>query len=101
MDILSAVAFLTTRLAKATEEGHGKLLGMLNYLLGISDIGLVLDCREGIALEVFTDASHAVHDDAKGRSGTTSRKGNARVCMLVLPKSSFEAELNSLLEVFP
>ena len=41
---------------------------MLKYLRGTQEIGLVLDGRQGITLEVFADASHAVHDDAKGHS---------------------------------
>ena len=34
MDILTAVAFLTTRVTKATEEDDGKLLRVLKYLFG-------------------------------------------------------------------
>ena len=106
MDILTAVAFLTTRVTKATEEDDGKLLRVLKYLRGTPDIGLVLDGREGIALEVFADASHAVHDDAKGHSGAITRIGNASVHasstkQKVMSRSSFEAELNSLHEAIP
>ena len=68
MDILTAVAFLTASVTKATEEDDGKHLRVLNYLRGAPDVGLVLDGREGIALEVFPDASRALHDDAKGHS---------------------------------
>ena len=64
MDILTEVAFLTTRVTKATEEDDGKLLWVLTYLRGTPGIGLVLDGREGTSLEVFTVGSHAVHDDA-------------------------------------
>ena len=79
MDILTAVAFLTTRVTKATEEGYGKLLMVLNYRCGRQEIGLVLDSWQGITLEVFTYASHAVHDDAKDHSGAIARIGNASV----------------------
>ena len=41
IDILTAVAFLTTREIKATEEGDGKLQRVLKYLRGTPDIGLV------------------------------------------------------------
>ena len=37
-------------------------------------IGLVFDGRQGIALEVFADTSHGVHDDDKGY-------GRAVVCL--------------------
>jgi len=106
MDILTAVAFLTTRVTKATQEDDGKLLRVLKYLRGTADIGLVLDGREGIAVEVYADASHAVHDDAKGHSGAVARVGKATVYasstkQKVMSRSSFEAELNSLHEVIP
>ena len=45
-DILATVAFLTTRVNKATEEDDGKLLRVLKYLRGTQEIGLVLDCRQ-------------------------------------------------------
>ena len=53
MDILTAVAFLTIRASKATEEVYGKLLRVLKLLRGTQEIGLVLDGRQGIALEVI------------------------------------------------
>ena len=40
----------------------------LKYLRGTPDIGLVLDGRNEIALEVSADASHVVHDDVKGHN---------------------------------
>ena len=53
MDILTAVAFLTARVTTTTEENDGKLLRVLKYLRDMPDIGLALDGREKIALEVF------------------------------------------------
>ena len=66
-------------MTKASDEDNGKHPRVLKYLCGTQEIGLVLDCRQGMALEVFADASHAVHDAAKGPSGAISHIGNASV----------------------
>ena len=47
MDILTALAFLTTRLTKAIKEADGKLLRALKCLRGTPDIGLVFDASVG------------------------------------------------------
>ena len=59
MDILTAIAFRTTRVTKAAEEDDGKLLRSLKYLRGAQEIGLVLYGRQGITAAVFADTSHA------------------------------------------
>ena len=56
-------------------------------------MGLVLGGRQGIALDVFADASHAVHDDAKGHSGVFVRSSTLQK---VISSSPIEDELNSL-----
>ena len=66
VDILTAVAFLKTRVTKAAEKDNCKLLWVLTYLQGTSNVRWP---ALGIALQVFADASHAVHDDLKGYSG--------------------------------
>ena len=53
---------------------------------------------------MFSDASHAVNDDAKGHSGAITRIGKASVYgsstkKNVMSRSFIEAELNSLHEV--
>ena len=60
MEILTAVAFLTARVTKTTKQDDGKFLRVLMYLRGTPEIGLVLNGRQLITLEVFADASHAV-----------------------------------------
>ena len=80
MDILTDVAFLPTRVTEARKKDDGKLVIVLTKSGGTQDISYVLDGKQGIiALEVFADASHAVHDDAKGRVGAIARTGNASV----------------------
>ena len=65
-----------------------------------------MDGRDGIDFEVYADASHAVHADAKGHSGSIKRIGRATVyasstTQKVISRSSFESELNTLHEVVP
>jgi len=105
-DILTAVAYLTTRVTKATKEDQSKLLRVLKYLRDTKEMGHVLDGRDGIELQVFADASHAVHTDAKGQSGAVERLGKAAIYFSstkqkVISRSSFESELNSLHEIIP
>ena len=76
MVILTAAAFLTTRVSAATKEDDGKLLRELKYLRGTQEIGLVLNGRQRITLEVFADALHAVHDGANGHGGAIARIGD-------------------------
>ena len=69
MDILTAVAFLTIRVTKATEKYDSKLLRVLKYLHGTQVISLVLDGWQGTTLEVFADA--------KGHSRAIARQSKA------------------------
>ena len=69
-------------------------------------IDLVFDDRHGIALEVFADESHAVHDDTKGNREAIALISTASVHISsikqkVMSRSSFEAELNGLYEIIP
>ena len=48
-----AIALLTARLIKATEEDDDKPLRWVKYLCGTQKIGLALDGGQGIALEAF------------------------------------------------
>ena len=100
MSILTAVAFLTTRVTKTAEDDDGKLLEVLKYLRGTPDIGLVLKSRELIALGAFVDVLHAVPNGAKVRGGAIARIDNACVyasstSQKVLLRSSFEAKLHA------
>ena len=106
MNVLTAVAFLTTKVTRATVKDDGKLLRVRKYLHGTPTIGLVLNDRQGITLKAFADVLHAVHDDGKGHSKAIARKGSASLYVSsmeqkVISRSSFEAELNSLHEFIP
>ena len=74
---LTAFEFLTIRVTNPTEDDDGKLQRVLKYLRGTQEIGLVLDGRQGIILEVFVDSTHAVYDDDTGHSEAIAHTGNA------------------------
>ena len=63
-------------MTSATEKDDGKCQRAPKCLCGRREVSLVLDSREGKAMEVFVNASHAVHDDAKGHSGAIARMCN-------------------------
>ena len=87
--------------------GRDSLLsyGLINVVSEVFTWCLVLDNMRGKAHGVFADASHAVHDDAKDRSGAVERLGTANVyassTKRKVVRSSFEAKENSLHEVMP
>lgn len=58
-DILTAVAFLTTRVAKTTEEDERKLMRVLQYLFKYPAL------RVGSLIKAYIDASYAMHNDGK------------------------------------
>ena len=57
------------------------------------EIRLVLDGRQSVAREMFADASHAIQNDTSVYASSAKQR--------VAPRSSFEAEANSLHEVIP
>ena len=72
IDLPTAVAFLTSRVANAKQGDNVKLLRILKHLHVTQEVVSIWNGSQGIALEVFADASHAVHDDAEGHSGAVA-----------------------------
>eukprot|EP01037_Dinobryon_pediforme_P019075 gene19075-19430_t len=68
-DILTAVAFLTTRVQLATEQDWNKLERIIQYLNGTKDLALYLNANDGIIVNSFIDASFACHPDGKSHTG--------------------------------
>ena len=66
MDIDLAVAFLCTRVAKNTEEDWLKLKRLLNYIRRTIEMRRTIGVDSLNHLRALTDASYAVHDDARG-----------------------------------
>jgi hypothetical protein len=72
-DILTAVAFLTTRVSEPTEDDK-KLLRVLRYLNGTQHLGLRIQAdSELTTVRAFVDASFAVHPNMRSHTGARSR----------------------------
>lgn len=105
-DILTAVAFLTTRVHKSTEEDWAKLDRVLMYLNGCPDLGLTLCVGSEFKLLTYVDASFAVHADMKSHTGAFMTLGKGPIFVSskkqkLMTKSSTESELVGMSDVLP
>jgi hypothetical protein len=99
-DVLTAAAFLVTRVKAPTEQDLAKLDRMLEYLSATSEMGIRLggDGAGPMTVTAFVDASYGVHWDFKSHTGCliSVSKGPVHVCskrQALNSKSSTEAEL--------
>ena len=74
-DILTAIAFLTTRTRAPTLDDQGKLDRVLRYLNSTKELGMVLECDKDISVLVYVDASYGVHADGKSHTGAIISQG--------------------------
>ena len=74
-DILVALAFLSTRTSKSTEQDWSKLVRVIRYLRSTPDLGIVLRANEELRLMAYIDAAHGVHSDFKGHTGALMSLG--------------------------
>jgi histone deacetylase 1/2 len=103
-DILTVVAYLTTRVQQPNVDDSAKLGRVLKYLNGTKDLGLVLgdsDNTDTLKLRAYVDASYGVHNDAKSQSGLVIKLGEGTIFVRaskqkLVSKSSTEAELIAL-----
>ena len=105
-DILLAVVFLASRVAKATLQDQAKLKRLLEYLYGTYDLPLILGADDIQTMYMFIDASYAVHDDMKSHTGRVITFGRGGIAcksakQKVVTKSSTEAELVGASEYLP
>jgi hypothetical protein len=97
-DILTAVAFLATRVQKPTVHDQGKLMRVLKYLNGTPALGIVLEPGAVVEPTAFVDASFAPHADGHSHSGSVITLGKGPIFVRsskqrLVTKSSTEAEL--------
>jgi hypothetical protein len=102
-DLLTAVAFLTTRVQHPTEADSKKLERLLGYLLRTKDRVLILEPSRDMQLRAYVDASYDVHDGAKSHTGIVLTLGIGAIYaksskQKLVTKSSTEAELVALAE---
>jgi histone deacetylase 1/2 len=101
-DILTAVAFLTTRVTDPSDNDWKRMERVLKYLNGTPELGVILRPAAGaMALQAFADAAYGVHADGKSHSGLCIALGDGPVFVKsakqkIVSKSSTEAELISL-----
>ena len=104
--MLTAVAFLTTRVQLVTEQDWNKLERIIQYLNGTKDLALYLNANDGIIVNSFIDASFACHPDGKSHTGEMITLGGGAVIsksskQKLVTRSSTEAELVGLADGIP
>lgn len=99
-DVLTAVAFLTTRVQHPSEEDDKKLTRALCYIQGTQHYVMTLTA-ESTSILAYIDASYGVHPDGKSHTGGCISLGGGTVDAMssrqgLVTKSSTEAELVGL-----
>jgi hypothetical protein len=97
-DLLTTVAFLSTRVSKSTEEDMNKLNRLLRYLNRTKRLGIIIETDDEFHLLAFIDASFDIHFDGKSHTGLFITFGKGPVFLgswkhRLVTKSSTEAEL--------
>ena len=106
-DILTLVAFLTTRVQAPTEDDQAKLHRGIKYLTGTANLTLTLRVEGPIRVSAYVDASFATHSaDMKSHTGVYVTLGHGAIyCrsskQKLVTKSSTEAELVGISDALP
>jgi membrane-bound inhibitor of C-type lysozyme len=106
-DILLPVTFLCTRVQYPTEQDLKKLKRVIKYLNGTKGLIMKIQKTGDVShVNVFCDASFAVHKNMRSHTGAIISVGNTAVfykCnkQKLNTKSSTEAELVALSDVLP
>ena len=100
-DILTPIAFLSTRTRAPTDDDQRKLDRVLRYVNSTKEMGMILEPEKDIAVLVYADASYGVHADGKSHTGLSITLGRGGVFVRsakqkIVTKSSTEAELVGL-----
>ena len=102
-DLLTAIAFLTTRISAPTKQDGVKLTKLLQYIKHTREIGLCIDPTD-LQVSAMADASLGTGPSRKSRTGWLIRLGSAYVMsrsvwQKIVSRSSFESELIALDDV--
>ena len=81
-DLLVAVSYLTKRVQCPNEEDMVKLGRVIKYIRHTREIGIILEGSKLLQVEAFVDASHGIHEDFKGHTGSTIRIGFGPIYMV-------------------
>jgi hypothetical protein len=101
VDILLAIAFLTTRVKAPATDDQAKLQRVLKYLNGTAEQVMVLQPTADMQIGGYIDASFGCHGDGKSHTGLVVTLGGCTVlCMSskqkLVTRDSTEAELVGL-----
>jgi hypothetical protein len=97
-DILTAVAFLTTRVSCPDIDDKYKLRRVIQYLRGTRDLYLTLELQDLHMYSWWIDASFAVHPNMRSHTGAAMSNGTGCIVSMsskqkLNTRSSTEAEL--------
>ena len=102
-DILYAVSYLATKLAKPTAYDRKQAIRVVKYLAGTPTLGLTFTSHGPVELFGYVDASYLTHPDAKGHSGMSFTIGEDNAAFYsrsfkqkLVGRSSTEAEIQAL-----
>jgi Reverse transcriptase (RNA-dependent DNA polymerase) len=106
MDLLLAVAFLCTRVSRATVQDLSKLKRVLEYVKGTLDLEYTVGADNLGKLRYWVDASYAVHPDMRSHTGGIMSFGTGGIMcksskQKLNTKSSTEAELVGVSDYLP
>jgi hypothetical protein len=105
-DTCTAVAFLTTRVDKATDMDWKKLMHLVGYLKQPRDLPLILSSDNISVVKWWVDGSYATHLNMRGHTGAGLSLGRgfpvvASTKHKLNTRSSTEAELVSVDDCMP
>ena len=105
-DVLTAVAFLTTRVKPPTKSDDAKLARVIGYLQFTPLLDLTLESDKTTVIKWRADGSFAVHRDMKSHTGGMMSMAKGAVCSSSMrqklnTKSLTEAELVAADDVLP
>ena len=106
IDIMTAVAYLCTRVLHSTENDWEKLVRLMKYLNGTREYIITIKVDMPIQVKVWIDASFGVHDDGKGHTGVFATLGTGPIyCKSSKQKSvtasTTESEIVALADGLP
>lgn len=100
-DILMCTSYLATKSQNPTVKDYDNVCQILRYIRGTVHTGMIFNLssrKDPPKINIFTDASHLLHEDGKGHTGIVITLGEAVICtrsvkQKVQARSSTEAEI--------
>jgi hypothetical protein len=105
-DILTPVAFCTTRVRKPDQDDWKKLQRMIRYLRGSLELPLILSADGTSIIKWWVNGSHGVHYDMRGHTGGMASLGKGALMptstrQKINTRSSTETELVGADDMMP